>query len=169
MSIRSIGIWQVIVLLALLGAAAYLLRAQTRVNLATQSANNPFLVGPFASMKLPCVPGTLYFATDQPDGQWISGCNANAAWVQLVNIGGSGALKIVGGTLDVNQAIVPLLYSWNRFSGGVSFLATQPPPTCTADIEGTIWIKKGSSIVEWCLATGTNTYGWMMPALGPAP
>jgi hypothetical protein len=59
-----------------------------------------------------CDPGSLYIALDQPLGQQIYVCNQSASgngWFQMGTLGGSGALKMEQGTLDINLAVVPRL------------------------------------------------------------
>lgn len=73
--------------------------------------------GAFAA--LPAAPnaGDTFLALDQPTGQQLYVCGKSGQWTQLLNLGGSGALKFAGGSLDVNLAIVPLMESENTFTG----------------------------------------------------
>ena len=146
--------------------------AQTRLNQNQVPTAVPgILSGTFQSMStvVPCKPGSLFFATDSPDGQWIYGCNNLKYWVQLLNIGSSGALQVVGGSLDVNMATVPLIFKPNTFDGfntfdnGLSLLTGKVRPVCSADYRGTFWFTKSDATrddVSVCVYNGTN-YGWI--------
>jgi hypothetical protein len=65
--------------------------------------------GPLTSEPTTCSVGTLYFATDQPAGQQIYTCSAINTWTQVLSLGPSGALAFVGGSLDINPAVLPRL------------------------------------------------------------
>jgi hypothetical protein len=113
--------------------------------------------------------GTLYFATDQPAGQQIYTCSAANTYTQQVNLGGSGALAISSGSLDVNLAIVPRLTAANTFSGsntftnGVSLLTTNSQPSCGATSRGSFWyLNNGASkdALQVCVYNG-SAYTWV--------
>jgi hypothetical protein len=122
--------------------------------------------GPLASLPASPSPGDLYFATDEPDGQWLFGCSAKAEWIQLLNIGGSGALQIVDGSLDINLAVVPLLTQANTFTrltllNGLT-LATGTQPDPSADWRGTFWFTNNGALkdsLQVCVFDG-SAYVW---------
>ncbi len=131
--------------------------------------------GALANIPGGCTPGSgvyLYFATDQPAGQQEYQCSSTNTWTQLINVGPSGALAIVGGSLDIVTSIVPRLPNTNTFSGSNSFTGpvfqiggTSTNPGCAqaADI-GKIWINTSSSIntsYQVCLAV-SGTVQWVV-------
>jgi hypothetical protein len=125
--------------------------------------------GTLASIPVSCTVGTLYFATDQPAGQQLYTCSAANTYTQEVNLGGSGALAVSGGSLDVNLAIVPRLTAANTFSGfntltnGLSLLTTNAQPSCTASYRGTFWyLNNGASKdgLQVCVYNG-SAYAWV--------
>jgi len=73
--------------------------------------------GTFAQIPVTPAPGDFYLALDQPKGQQLYLCGASGEWEQQLNLGGSGALQIQNGSLDINLAVVPLLESANQWTG----------------------------------------------------
>lgn len=147
----------------------------TQLNLGTQATNADFAGFPFTRpMKTgllrdigpnPCSPGMFYFATDQPAGGAIETCSAPGIWTQLLNLGGSGGLQLVGGSLDINLAIVPRLTGANTFTGraeiqnGLSLATAQTQPDCTDDLRGTFWYQKNGALkdsVQVCFYDGVS-------------
>ncbi len=125
--------------------------------------------GALASIPSSCSVGTLYFATDQPAGQQIYTCSAANTYTQQVNLGGSGALALSNGSLDVNLAIVPRLTAANTFSGsntftnGLSLLTTNSQPSCGATFRGSFWyLNNGASkdALQVCAYNG-SAYAWV--------
>lgn len=125
--------------------------------------------GSLASMPTACAAGTLYFATDQPAGQQLFACSAANVWTQMLSLGGSGALQVTSGSLDINPAIVPQLGVANTFTGfntmsdGVSLLTSNSQPACSTNTRGTLWfLNNGSSKddLQVCVYNGT-TFTWV--------
>jgi hypothetical protein len=125
--------------------------------------------GTLASMPTTCSAGTLYFATDQPAGQQLFTCSATNVWTQMLSVGGSGALKVTNGSLDINTVVVPQLGVANTFTGfntmtnGVSLLTSNTQPACAASHRGTLWyLNNGSSkdSVQVCVYNGT-AFAWV--------
>jgi hypothetical protein len=83
----------------------------TQIDLGTQARGFYAIPhGALANMPARCQLGWQYMALDQPLGQQLYLCSLNPTetWMQQLNLGGSGALEVVGGSLDVNLAIVPI-------------------------------------------------------------
>jgi hypothetical protein len=125
--------------------------------------------GTLAAIPVTCSTGTLYFATDQPAGQQLYTCSATNTYTQELNLGGSGALAISGGSLDINLAIVPRLTAANTFSGfntltnGLSLLTANTQPACGATYRGTFWyLNNGASKdgLQVCVYNG-SAYAWV--------
>jgi len=125
--------------------------------------------GTLTSIPVSCTVGTLYFATDQPAGQQLYTCSAANMYTQEVNLGGSGALAVSGGSLDVNPAIVPRPTAANTFSGfntftnGLSLLTTNAQPTCAASYRGTFWYLNNGAAkdgLQVCVYNG-SAYAWV--------
>lgn len=141
----------------------------TAVSTATISAGPSISSGTLGSMPTTCTAGTLYFATDQPAGQQLFTCSAANIWTQMLNLGGSGALQMTNGSLDINPAIVPQLGVANTFTGfntmadGVSLLTSNPQPACGTSTRGTLWfLNNGSSKdnLQVCVYNGT-AFAWV--------
>ncbi len=128
--------------------------------------------GPFGSISSTCTAGSLYFATDQPAGQQIYTCSSTNVWTQIVNLGGSGALAYIGGSLDIVTSVVPRLTAPNAFINSNSFTGpffqiggTSADPSCTqaSDI-GKIWVNTTSAAntaYEVCLAV-SGAFQWVV-------
>jgi hypothetical protein len=124
--------------------------------------------GTLATLPVSCSTGTLYFVTDQPAGQQLYTCSSANTWTQLVNLGGSGALLVTGGSLDINPAVVPRLAAANTFTaltthtGGLSLLTSSTQPACSASTRGTFWYLNNGSTkdnVQVCVYTG-SAFTW---------
>lgn len=129
---------------------------------------NGIASGALAAMPTTCSAGTVYFATDQPAGQQLFTCSAANVWTQMLNLGGTGALKVTNGSLDINSAIVPQLGVANTFTGfntmtdGVSLLTTNTQPACSATTRGTLWYLNNGSAkddLQVCVYNGT-AFAW---------
>lgn len=126
-------------------------------------------IGPVVSMPLTCGTGALYFAIDQPAGQQLYACSAANVWTQLGAVGGSGALAVMNGAVDIVTSVVPRLAAANAFTGLNSFNAIQlqgsiSDPGCKSSSDiGKIWINTTSSAntgYEVCLAS-SGTVQWI--------
>lgn len=124
--------------------------------------------GALTSLPATCSVGTLYFVTDQPAGQQLYTCSATNTWIQMVNLGGSGALMYTGGSLDINPAVLPTLASaavWtglSTFQGGIDMLTANSQPACNSGSRGTLWYVNGGSSKDSfavCAYNGT-AYAW---------
>jgi hypothetical protein len=124
--------------------------------------------GTLATLPVSCSAGTLYFVTDQPAAQQLYTCSSANTWTQLVNLGGSGALLVTGGSLDINPAVVPRLAAANTFTaltnhtGGLSLLTSSTQPACSASTRGTFWYLNNGSTkdnVQVCVYTG-SAFTW---------
>ena len=127
------------------------------------------IIGQVVSVPLTCSTGALYFAIDQPAGQQLYACSASNVWTQQGAVGGSGALAVVNGALDVVTSVVPRLPAANTFTGFNSFNAIQlqgsaSNPGCKSSSDiGKIWINTTSSsntAYEVCLAA-SGTVQWV--------
>jgi hypothetical protein len=125
--------------------------------------------GTLASMPVSCSAGTLYFATDQPAGQQLFTCSTANVWTQMLSLGGSGALKITNGALDINTAIVPQLGWANTFTGfntmtnGLSLLTSSTQPTCNSSYRGALWYLNNGSAkdnLQVCVYNGSS-FAWV--------
>lgn len=126
------------------------------------SSGSGVMTGLLASRPSTCTVGTLYFAADQPVGQQLYYCSTPNAWSQLGALGGSGALTINNGALDIVTSVVPRLAAPNVFTGLNTFLLVQiqgaiSDPGCTSQSDiGKIWINTKSSsntLYEVCLSS----------------
>lgn len=68
-----------------------------------------------------CAIGALFFATDQPANQQIYTCSAANTWTQSGLLGGSGALAVTSGALDINTTVLPRKTNSETISGLWSF------------------------------------------------
>ncbi|MBV9156332.1 MAG: hypothetical protein JO097_08710, partial [Acidobacteriaceae bacterium] len=127
--------------------------------------------GTLASIPGTCTPGSglyLYFATDQPAGQQEYQCSSANTWTQLINLGGSGALQITGGSLDINPAVVSRqaaseTLGFKTFALGLSLLTTNTQPACTSANRGTFWYLNNGSAkdnVQVCVWNG-SAFAWI--------
>lgn len=150
---------------------------------------NNWSAGVLASIPGTCTPGSgvyLYFATDQPAGQQEYQCSASNVWTQIVNLGGSGALAYIGGSLDIVTSVVARLPNSETFTGvqtfsqsivhGVETVAFSATPnfnvsagdlqtiTLTGNVTGATFsgLSAGISIkLQVCQdATGSRTFAW---------
>lgn len=99
---------------------------------------------------------TLYLATDQPGLQQLNTWDGTA-WNQLINIDATG-LKITGGTLGVDQTIIPCLACANVLPalnklGGLAGTGTAPTRT---NVTGTVAVNAGSTNVAGSLTSSTS-------------
>jgi len=154
--------------------------AETQIDYQTQIRNQPIMAGTLALMPSACSPGQLYFAYDQPDPTWLYGCNASGKYIQLLNLGQSAAFTLTNGTLDINTAVVPRLYSANTFTGlqlfanglelgapaGINSTTGQPvyntQPACSPATRGLVWFQNNGiskDTFEVCAFDGT-TFNW---------
>ncbi|MGH9582733.1 MAG: hypothetical protein ACRD4O_07355 [Bryobacteraceae bacterium] len=125
--------------------------------------------GTLASMPITCTAGAIYFATDQPAGQQLFTCSSANVWTQMLSLGGSGALQVTNGSLDINTVVVPQLGVANTFTGlntmtnGLSLLTSNTQPACSASIRGTLWYLNNGSAkdsVQACVYTG-SAFAWV--------
>ncbi|HZQ51704.1 MAG TPA: hypothetical protein VFB14_05880 [Bryobacteraceae bacterium] len=136
---------------------------------AIPAAASALVSGALASLPSTCSAGSLYFAADQPAGQQIYTCSSANTWTQSMSLGGSGALAVNNGALDIVTSVVPRLAAANTFSGFNSFSAlqiagssTNPGCASTSDV-GKIWINTTSSTntaYQVCLAV-SGTVQWV--------
>lgn len=77
--------------------------------------------GTVSSLPATCTTGDIYFTTDQPASQQLYLCSATNTWTQFLNLGGSGALTITGGSLDINPSVLGTLGAANSWTGINSF------------------------------------------------
>src|SRR4051794_10880157 len=73
--------------------------------------------GALASIPATCSSGALYLATDQPISQQLYTCSSANIWTPYMSLGGSGALAVTNGALDVVTNVVPRLAAANTFTG----------------------------------------------------
>jgi hypothetical protein len=141
----------------------------TAVSTATIGGGPAISSGTLASMPTTCTAGTLYFATDQPAAQQLFTCSSANVWTQMLSVGGSGALKVTNGSLDINTVVVPQLGVANTFTGlnamtdGLSLLTSNTQPACGSSLRGTLWyLNNGSSKdnLQVCVYNGT-AFAWV--------
>jgi hypothetical protein len=95
----------------------------------------------------------LYFAIDQPQGQQIYTCSNTTGtylWVQVVQLGGSGALAFTSGVLDIVTAVVPRLAAGNAFTGANTFARIGSGSASNTDLVGELSFS----------AATTASYSW---------
>lgn len=100
---------------------------------------------------LPAAPnaGDTFLALDQPAGQQLYVCGKSGQWSQLLNLGGSGALKFDGGSLDINLATMPMLERENAFTGLNHFADVEFTGKVTGlPIGNKIWAAATSAIAQ---------------------
>jgi hypothetical protein len=108
------------------------------------------MAGDLTVMPASCQSGDLYVAQDQPPGQQLYLCGQQG-WYQTVSLGGSGALAIQDGTLDVVPSVIPFRSSpntWsglNSFTGALQVVPTATDPGCTSQSLGSIWMDSTDS------------------------
>jgi hypothetical protein len=76
--------------------------------------------GALAALPDACASGALYVATDEPPGQQLQVCAAGA-WYPALSVGGSGALALQAGALDIVPSIVPRKTAENTWLGRNTF------------------------------------------------
>ena len=120
-------------------------------------------------MPASCTAGTLYMATDQTPGQQLYTCSSSNTWTQYTSLGGSGALAVTNGSLDIVTSVVPRLAAANNFVGlntfsnGVRLAPSAPQPACGSSLRGLFWfVNNGSSRdgVQVCVYNG-SAYNWI--------
>jgi hypothetical protein len=122
--------------------------------------------GATSALPATCTTGGVYFATDQPALQQLYTCSATNTWTQMINVGGSGALTITGGSLDIAPNVLPRLAvtnsftGLNSFAGGVQLPTTGTQPTCSSSNRGLMWVSQGTNdTLQVCLnVSGTPTW-----------
>ena len=124
--------------------------------------------GTLSAIPASCSAGNLYFATDQPAGQQIYACGSTNSWSQYLSVGGSGALAITNGSLDVVSTVVPRLTAANSFTGsnsfasGVTLASTGTQPTCGSTTRGLLWFQNNGNSkdgLQVCAYNG-SAYIW---------
>jgi len=141
-------------------------------NVAAPSSAPRVNTGALAAIsKLPQL-GDMFLALDQPKGQQLYVCTIVGQWYQCLNLGGSGALTLEGGSLDVNLAIVPLLESENTFTGLNHF---KGDVDFTGKITGVaggaakLWVSAKSALAQPVAAKLDATLGFETLLTGSAP
>lgn len=124
--------------------------------------------GLLAALPTSCAAGDVYFATDQPKGQQLYQCSAADTWTQSLLLGGSGALQLVDGALDINPDVVPqkgtanIFTAYNTFEDGLSLLTTETKPACSSSNPGLEWFTHdgvSADSFQICEFDG-SAYGW---------
>ena len=123
--------------------------------------------GTLATIPSTCSAGSLYVANDQPASQQLYACSSANTWTQYMSLGGSGALAVTNGALDVVTSVVPRLAAANTFTGLNTFPAglrmgggTQP--SCDTNARGLFWYQSNGSAkdaVQVCVYTG-SAFTW---------
>lgn len=111
--------------------------------------------------------GQVYVATDQTTGENLYLCTGSPLnWYNIISLGGSGALQITNGQLDINTATVPLLTATNTFQAiqtlSVGSLITPTTfsslPTCGSSNEGlTRSVTDSTTNTFYATVTGGGT------------
>lgn len=123
--------------------------------------------GTLAAIPNTCSSGALYVATDQPVSQQIYTCSSANTWTQYMSLGGSGALAVTNGALDVVTSVVPRLAAANTFTGLNTFpsgvrMGGGTQPTCDVNGRGLFWFQNNGSskdAIQVCVYTG-SAYLW---------
>ncbi len=110
-----------------------------------------------------CSSGALYVATDQPTSQQIYTCSSANTWTQYMSLGGSGALAVTNGALDVVTSVVPRLAAANTFTGLNTFpsgirMGGGTQPSCDTNARGLFWYQNNGSAkdaIQVCVYTGS--------------
>lgn len=123
---------------------------------------------------LPATPaaGDTFVALDQPTGQQLYVCGKSGQWNQMVNLGGSGALKVEGGSLDINLATMPMLSRENSFTGLNHFTGDvdfQGKVTGVSGAAAKIWFGAKSAIAQPVAARVDATLGFETYIAGSTP
>jgi hypothetical protein len=119
--------------------------------------------GTLAAIPGTCSVGSLYVANDQPASQQLYACSSANTWTQYMSLGGSGALAITNGALDVVTTVVPRLTAANTFTGLNTFpsgvrLGGGTQPSCDTNARGLFWYQNNGSAkdgVQICVYTGS--------------
>ncbi len=131
----------------------------TQIAISGGGGGSGVTTGSLASLPNSCAGGALYFATDQPAGQQIYTCSAANTWTQFLSLGGSGALAVTNGSLDVVTTVVPRLAAANSFSGLNTFSQapvlpeSTPSSSVAACTAGALWAD--ANYVYVCTSTNT--------------
>jgi hypothetical protein len=123
--------------------------------------------GALAAMPSTCSSGALYVATDQPTSQQLYACSSANTWTQYMSLGGSGALAVTNGALDVVTSVVPRLAAANTFTGLNTFpsgvrMGGGTQPSCDTNARGLFWFQNNGSTkdaIQVCVYTG-SAYSW---------
>jgi trimeric autotransporter adhesin len=123
--------------------------------------------GTLAAIPATCSVGTLYVASDQPVSQQLYACSSLNTWTQYMSLGGSGALAITNGALDVVTSVVPRLAAANTFTGLNTFpsgvrMGGVTQPSCDTNARGLFWYQNNGSAkdgVQVCVYTG-SAFAW---------
>jgi hypothetical protein len=114
--------------------------------------------GTLASIPSGCSVGQLYFATDAAVGQQLYECSSTGSWNQYTALGGSGALAITGGSLDIVSSVVPMKAAANSFTGVNTFTqlaitSSTPSSSSAACVADTIW--RDANFLYLCVSSGS--------------
>lgn len=113
--------------------------------------------GLLSAIPATCATKDVYFATDQPANQQTYTCSATNTFTQGGNLGGSGALVMTNGSLDINLAVVARLTNSATVSGVYTFtnpvVSSQSTPSTSTDTcnAGAIW--SDGTYIYLCSAT----------------
>lgn len=121
---------------------------------------------------LPAAPnaGDTFLALDQPAGQQLYVCGKSGQWTQLLNLGGSGALKFDGGSLDINLATMPMLERENAFTGLNHFADVEFTGKVTGlPIGNKIWAGATSAIAQPVITNIDLKLGFQTDLPGSTP
>lgn len=168
--------------------AAGLAKAQTKVDLRSQSKSVDFSGAPFtrpvktgAFLPSNCAVGELFFRIDASPGGNLYGCTAANTWSQLGGGGGSssytggptGAItvnnSVTPGEIDIDTVVSPRKGSSDTISGVWTFtpgfmFGAGTEPECNALTRGRVVMVQGGAGVadslRVCLKNAVDSYEW---------
>lgn len=121
------------------------------------------------SKPLTCAVGDIYISTDLAAALQLYICSSTNVWRAQLNVGGSGALLMTNGSLDINTAVIPRFQNTGEFTAsqkykaGIQYTTTGTRPTCTAALSGTHWFTNnggvGADHEATCFFNG-SIYAW---------
>jgi hypothetical protein len=140
----------------------------------SSSSGSNLASGPLAKIPSTCTPGSgiyLFFAIDQPAGQQEYQCSATNIWTQLNSLGGSGALVMTGGSLDINTAVISRIAAAENITGVKIFNApfalatTGSSYACSSATRGYFFMVQGNGTttgdsLQVCVLGANGTYSW---------
>jgi hypothetical protein len=133
------------------------------VTIAASGGSGGIQTGTLANRPATCTTGQLYFATDQPALQQLNECSSTNTWTVDLNLGGSGALQITNGSLDIVPSVVPtkgapnIFTALNEFTQGLTLDALSSSPGTPASGKANIYVNSNDGQLHLVTSSGTDT------------